>query len=1380
MDISLSTRLGTSAPIKTTSAPQLAFTAMPQLSPATAQEGAVFSLSLGDVSPAPASLSGVLMLDGVDVSNEIVSNGEALSYTSTQPGALSWHVTADDGAGGLILASDTAVVSADMSPVVYSLDGIDVTIAGAEGVIEDATGRPYAVAPQGLTVVELPATGTIDGYLVGGAQVNPERLTSSVGRQGYDARTLEDPVDPNYVASLTASAPFDMTAGDRLVQAVPDTGSRSYGEPLNSGYRTLHVVSAPLPANAVLAPSVGWAGRTGPDYFEVDMPALKGLLKNFSAAGLNLPPFDVLMQSLDVMAPVFAQNSATYRGVGYEPFMPPGIAGRVISGNALQYGRDIAETFEIAAIGLHYDAYTDAQKEQILWTLIRHGVEWGFPIIGSNLRIAADGGHQQFWQFATIVALIATGRENEVADFMTATGGGNWDQFFEVTPDLIASDFSAHSDPSLPQMWRLRTLGAQPGGAVVRVPMSSDDQGQTKLPKGASVIRDGRVVGYTTLERQLTTSGVVDVPLDMAPVPGFTAGDVIHFEAPAGAMMPGRHDWLQRPGYGTSGLTGGATYFSPSATNQYRELQRVMGQMLSLRGLGYMHSSVAPVWGYIKDIVGNSGERHPDADNDYPTPLASFEALDGNAYSFMGSPYRAQMNAFDILPQVYDTVPAQPIAITSIVSPDTKSPGPLADGQVIGLTGGVTYTPVAISGTAGPDSTVQLRILRQSDGSEVRGWFAAKPTRSGTFNVVVDLSKADDWWRLEMRYAGSTQVYTEDTRWAVGYKFLMLGQSQMTILLKGAGLGYTMQPANLGTASFYTWQEHNLSGATEGESLSVLEAGTNISDGLGAFVDQYRVLDPDTPIQLVRESVNGTSVLDFTDDTLGARMWSDLTDKTDKYGADITAVLENWNTANQGALEGSEDIDILQGFDAHLSEHGAVPTHGLRDVLRPGYAYATMPATRNSKLFNDVDHSVAKIVRANALGYPVGVPVGDYEIDDDGGPHPLATGQGNVRFGARLAILAARSVGLSAVPQNPHFAGTATRSADGMHIDLPVVLPNGGVLSSQAPNALSGFRVNENGAGYSASGFTTAIVGTDTVRLTKTSGSWASAAQLVVGRLANLPINAPIERATEQTIMAGELYETWAGDVTGVGLPVHGKLNASGEWTLQGAIAPTVVQDNAGGGGTADVRLLKAVDVIDTTVSTNNRERMAYGVLVDGGQVVPEGTEVLLAAFHVPDWGGGSDFTSFSVRNSAMTSVGSLNTLATEVNTPGGFARSIRAFSFVQAGVGLDFRGFTNSRSTMSSMLAYRLEGVTLTGAVAGNGDNTVTLSNVPAGSTIVAFAQGTSPIGWNGLTQDTVHVGSFAGSTWHQAVAVGTGAGTVSVTASNASELVVVALPPV
>lgn len=136
-----------------------------------------------------------------------------------------------------------------------------------------------------------------------------------------------------------------------------------------------------------------------------------------------------------------------------------------------------------------------------------------------------------------------------------------------------------------------------------------------------------------------------------------------------------------------------------------------------------------------------------------------------------------------------------------------------------------------------------------------------------------------------------------------------------------------------------------------------------------------------------------------------------------------------------------------------------------------------------------------------------------------------------------MAVAAARALGLD-TSQNPYFTG-ATFGVDQSQIVISVALPNGGTLTSPAPGAIRNFTV-----GGVSTGFTGAIVG-NAVVLTKDSGTWNAGVQV---RHVNGGENrADGDVAAEAAIIDGMLYETWAPDAVGVGLPVSGRMDG-GIW----------------------------------------------------------------------------------------------------------------------------------------------------------------------------------------------------------------------------------------
>lgn len=460
----------------------------------------------------------------------------------------------------------------------------------------------------------------------------------------------------------------------------------------------------------------------------------------------------------------------------------------------------------------------------------------------------------------------------------------------------------------------------------------------------------------------------------------------------------------------------------------------------------------------------------------------------------------------------------------------------MVDGLVIGLVPGQSVADVEFKGTASAADDIQVRILRQSDSSVVQDWtYVATTVGSGSWSGTIGLPKADEWWKAEVRPKGNpSAVVTLSEKFAVGYKVVLLGQSQMRRMMVFGSVGNSMSAGNVDTVSFYT-----LDG---GESVDLLDNSTNGTDGLRAFVEQFRNFDATTPVMLVQEAVSGTSIIELLDDSETDRDWSDLTDKTDKYGGDISVVVESWVTSNDSPLAGNEGIDLLQGID----DHGFSVDHSFADVFQSGYAFAEAGGTRHA--LDNFDGYEAEIVdRANELGYAVGPPISDYEIEDGGSAHANDAGQGNIRLGTRLAVTVARALGLD-TSENPSL-NAGYRSFDGTILYLTFNLPNGGTLYSPAPTALSGFEISENsGSSWSGSGFTTGITG-DYITLTKDSGTWATAGSVQIRKLSNLADDVSIVEAQEQALVDGELYETWSDDALGLGLPVHGVLDG-GDWTF--------------------------------------------------------------------------------------------------------------------------------------------------------------------------------------------------------------------------------------
>ncbi len=1160
MEISLSTSLSGNP----RSARESLFTTLPSLTPAEGPIGTVFQLSEGIA--AGSTLTPRLMLDGINVTAQLVTEPGGFSYTSDQAGALIWRVEAQAGSGGPETYSTGASVLADLSSSI-DMNGVTFTAPQARVFGLDAAGKAYMVLESGSETLTIARGPTSAGSLaISGVQLNPIRDGSYQQSQGYDARISE-----TYDPLLNQGDSVTVSAGDIVmvaISATPKLGDDGF----ISDYAALHVVDQLLPAGTILDASTGWTGRGTPVYFNVDMDGFIAGLPTYSATGLSFPSFATLMNSLGKFAAAYAQNTATNSSWGYENLMPDGFSG--ISGSG--YGRDIANMINMACMALISDVYTSAQRRQIAWKLIQHGIEWGEPIRGSGVALSVDGGHHQFHVAPIVLALEATGRRSDISTILGDTGG-NFRQAFRVTQNMLDTEFVPHDDLEKPGFARRRTLPPQPGGIALLVPTIYGGTGgvhgdwqQVAIHRGMIATResDGATAEVVeTTNFPATANDDIALPIDAQPTPPFSAGDVITFTAPPGWIDAGSYDWALRAGYAQDGSSGRRSYFSPSADVAYRDLQRWAGQLMLIKALGLQPNQLEDSEGYFLRAVAVA---EPSSNNDYPYLFGGFTDLDGTQHFTDSEFFANHWPAISAIPQVLDI--DMPV-ITSITAPGTPTPGTLIDGLVVGLLNGDTSRSVEIRGTGEDSYTVEARIIRASDSTEVVGWAPLGTVSAGAFQGTVTVPKSDGWLNTELRYVGEAEITQNTVNWAVGFKVMLLGQSQMSIFTNADAdpAVYSMTPQNHNTVSF--WQNQN----SGGETVSLLGA-TDDRDGLSAFVDQFRVFDPNTPLMLVREAIEGTGVLQLVDDTDTMRNWSDLQSKTDRYGGDYTAVISHWDTSNRGggALgdAAGQYFDIITG----VSTHGYTVDHSLADVLEPGYRFIVNPSTRHGYSIGDWRENV--VLDANARGFTVGPPITDYPLKDSA--HPEGSAPGNAVMGVRMAVSLARDLGLD-TSQNPSLAGTASRAESGAYVDVDLTLPNGGVLFSPTPNDLRGWQVSiDGGSSWTYDGFSAEIAG-NKVRITPDTGIWPSG--IMVGKVGD-PYGFT-DIATELSIADGELYENWSDDVLGLGLPIHG-LITGGDWTMPAR---------------AVVAATDTVTLPGTWTPTNLAELSTWHEITDGSEV---------------------------------------------------------------------------------------------------------------------------------------------------------------------------------
>ncbi len=468
---------------------------------------------------------------------------------------------------------------------------------------------------------------------------------------------------------------------------------------------------------------------------------------------------------------------------------------------------------------------------------------------------------------------------------------------------------------------------------------------------------------------------------------------------------------------------------------------------------------------------------------------------------------------------------------------------PFATGHVFGLPAAATSRKVRFSGTAGGIAGgVEVQVIHAATGAVIRDWTSAGSIAGGAWTGEITLPETAGWWVARARAATRPALVAEMRNpFGVGHKFLWLGQSQMGIAWDA--VGYAASP---GAGDVRGMSRLARDAARDAATLTRFGVADR-ADAAAYFLNQYRRFKPYVPVLLVDAAENGTGMIELVTDANPGRRWSDLQALFDGYGNDITAVLHQW---------GSNDMTNPAGFEAVLNAlvSGTGPlagNHSLAAALAPGWIMGYAPLTRHT-VQSGMEAAIAagrKLAAANPATWVVGPPMADFRIEDGGGGHPDITRlNSNPMLGARLAVMAARAVGAVGADASGTPAGSAVTGAGTAVLTVAFTLPNGGALTSPAPNALRGWAVStDGGASYAETGFAAAVAG-NTVRLTKASGVWPAA-----GTRVRLLVNGASRTATgsaggaqEDAIVAGALYETWAPDVLGLGMPVPGFELAAG------------------------------------------------------------------------------------------------------------------------------------------------------------------------------------------------------------------------------------------
>lgn len=460
-------------------------------------------------------------------------------------------------------------------------------------------------------------------------------------------------------------------------------------------------------------------------------------------------------------------------------------------------------------------------------------------------------------------------------------------------------------------------------------------------------------------------------------------------------------------------------------------------------------------------------------------------------------------------------------------------------GEIFGIKPGQSSKTFTITAEASAGVQPECRIV-QRGGGVLMDWTQMTPAGGGNWTLSPSLGWFGDWAVIEWRDALDPTNVLKRALWteyfAVGPIFAFYGQSELeNNWANNVGLGLTL---DAGATRKVVWANANASIP----EFTVLTATTRAgADGIYSTVNQW-IAGGGGPCIIAMDAKGGTPNGDSLGGAWPTRPYANYLATAAVIGTSNVTVVYHWGV-NDNGLQNTWGVNYWNAVwfgtgpaVGTANMPSALSSQNFRAVYsNPSFIAAPLGRKRSGSAGPLTTPQVASYARnrrslatwATANGFKVGPHMGDVKLADqfhqqDGSP------MGDRLIGARLAQACLRAFNLWPA-SDPSVAAVTLTSPNVYTVTFNRTV--GGAMYSPAPTALTGWMVND-----SIVGFTAALVG-NTVTITKTSGNWTGSETIKYEHDAPRDVGTADPVADDAQI-AGALYETYAGDKLGLGLPV--------------------------------------------------------------------------------------------------------------------------------------------------------------------------------------------------------------------------------------------------
>lgn len=499
----------------------------------------------------------------------------------------------------------------------------------------------------------------------------------------------------------------------------------------------------------------------------------------------------------------------------------------------------------------------------------------------------------------------------------------------------------------------------------------------------------------------------------------------------------------------------------------------------------------------------------------------------------------------------------------------------LPEGYVLCAADGQTHGTVQLTGRSlGLVGGLMGRIVSE-DGTVLVPGFLIDGV-APTMTVTLNLPPYAGWGYLELwAESDPTIVHRMNSRIGCGDKLSVIGQSQAYIMLYAANV--TLAPTGLASFCSHVGTVSDPADTTASpvprfstgarpQMFIIPPQMTNAYNGVTAIAERIGEHNQGRAVSVVGCAIPGTSARDWINDATTQRQWVVDVEVAQMAGRDRVPVWL-WYSADAG-FDYRQVLDaVLFGTGPYAGNHtlfdGSLQLGGYKlGVCLPSRATGTEPGpfdyddfgfrrtySQEGQIAWCNDHPDIGVIGPAVTDMAIdnlasGTPAGpDFNL---GGPHESQVlREGAYRLGYRVGETYLRARGQSPTPNNPYVdPAQITINPARTEILVKCVLPNQGLgLRTADGRPVNGFELStDGGATWTRSGFTAAIIASDTVRITKSAGSWPSGLRLTYLR------GGPFSYGTAEELNAhynGSLYDGCAAE-GGLGLPLIGIDSSNG------------------------------------------------------------------------------------------------------------------------------------------------------------------------------------------------------------------------------------------